>query len=317
MVLPKRKICLMMFFLGGFFSMFSVVSAEVTLRKISHLFDISHNFSEPSDVAVSRDGRIYVVDGVNNTVKVFSSNGDFEFSFGKKGKGDGEFLFPLGLDIGLSGNVYVADSGNHRLQIFNSKGKFLRRVNLPPLEGKESDPTDVAVNEKQHKFYVVDNDNHRVAIFDLESLELLSTFGVPGGEKREFRYPFLIDIDDAGFLYIVDVVNTRVQVFNSQGHFVAIIGGWGVEPGNFFRPKGVAIDQDGLVFIGDSYMGVVQVFQSNGWFHSVVADSVTGKISKFESPVGLCIDRRNRLYVVEMFANRVSVYSIEKDEEDQ
>jgi len=300
--------------LGGCWSL-STAMAEVPLKKISHLFDISHDFLQPSDVEVAPDGKIYVVDGVNNAIKVFHKNGNFAFSFGVKGNRDGQLLFPLGIDIGDSGKVYVADSGNHRLQIFTARGKFLRKVVIPSVDGKKADPTDVAVDEKRNRCFVVDNDNHTIVTYELNSLKYLNNFGVPGGEKREFRYPFLIDIDASGFLYIVDVVNTRLQVFNSQGHFVNIIGGWGVEKGNFFRPKGVAVDQDGLVCVGDSYMNVIQVFQSNSWFHSVVANTATKKIHKFDSPVGISIDKNNRLYVVEMFANRVGVYQIEEQHE--
>ncbi|MEW6601223.1 MAG: NHL repeat-containing protein, partial [Nitrospirota bacterium] len=94
----------------------------IRLTNVKHLFDITHNFSQPSDIAVSKDGHIYVMDGVNNMIKVFNRDGKFVFSFGSKGSLTGQFLFPLGLDIGSSGKVYVADSGNHRIQIFGPTG---------------------------------------------------------------------------------------------------------------------------------------------------------------------------------------------------
>ncbi|HDH49834.1 MAG TPA: 6-bladed beta-propeller [Nitrospirae bacterium] len=80
----------------------------IRLTNVKHLFDIKHNFSQPSDVAVSPDGSIYVVDGVNNRIKVFDNKGGFVFSFGGKGSGRGEFRAPLGIDINDSGWVYIA-----------------------------------------------------------------------------------------------------------------------------------------------------------------------------------------------------------------
>jgi sugar lactone lactonase YvrE len=115
-------------------------------------------------------------------------------------------------------------------------------------------------------------------------------------------------LDQQRNIYIVDVINTRVQVLNSQGLFVKFIGNWGVEKGEFFRPKGVTVDSHGRVYVSDSYMGVIQVFNSEGNFHSVLGDPEKGGVRKFTSPTGLFIDKRNRLYVVEMFANRVGVY---------
>jgi DNA-binding beta-propeller fold protein YncE len=67
--------------------------------------------------------------------------------------------------------------------------------------------------------------------------------------------------------------------------------------------------------VSDSYLGVIQVFDTNGEFYSVLGDPENGKVKKFQTPVGLYIDDRNRLYVVEMFANKVSVYLIQGDTE--
>ena len=40
----------------------------VKITHIKHLFDITHNFADPSDVAVSDNGNIFVLDGVNNKI---------------------------------------------------------------------------------------------------------------------------------------------------------------------------------------------------------------------------------------------------------
>jgi hypothetical protein len=58
-------------------------------------------------------------------------------------------------------------------------------------------------------------------------------------------------------------------------------------------------------------MGVIQVFESTGEFYAALGDSATGKVKKFRTPMGLFVDRENRLYVVETLANKVSVYQLE------
>jgi DNA-binding beta-propeller fold protein YncE len=285
----------------------------IKLTKVTHQFDIAHKLKEPSDVAVSKSGRIYVVDGVNNRVVVFNKEGRQIFSFGEKGAQKGRFLFPLGIDVDSAGNVYVADSGNHRVQIFNASGGYKAQIKIPTRDGIPSDPTDIAVDAGRNRMYVADNDNHYILVYDATTLELLDTYGAPGMEKREFRYPFFMTLDDNNYLYIVDVINTRVQVLNPDGKFVMIIGGWGVERGEFFRPKGVAVDRNNRVYVSDGYLGVIQVFRSTGEFYSAVGDTTEGKVKKFNTPAGIFIDDNNRLYVVEMFANRISVYNIESD----
>jgi len=286
----------------------------IRLTKVTHLYDITHDFSQPSDVSVSDDGLIYVLDGVNNKVKVFDQNGKFRFSFGSKGTSRGQFIFPLGIDVDSSGLVYVADSGNHKVQVFTSEGKYIKQFRVPPEDKTASDPTDVIADRTNNRLLVADNDNHYILIFDLDTTELLDTFGGPGAEETEFRYPFLMAQDKDHILYVTDVVNTRVQAFTHEGKFVNVIGGWGVDKGRFFRPKGVATDKDNRIFISDSYIGVIQVFKHNGEFHSVLGNTETESIKKFIKPMGMFIDKNNRLYLVEMFANRVSVYQIEDDQ---
>jgi len=284
----------------------------VKINKAKHLFNIQHDFKNPSDVSVSGSGQIYIVDGVNNKIKIFNKNGKYLHSFGTEGSGEGEFRFPLGIDLDSSGNIYVADTGNHRIQIFNPEGIYRAQIKLP-AKRLPSDPTDVAVDETRNRCYVVDNDNHCVLVYRLDTFELLDTFGVSGSEKRAFRYPFLMTVDKKGYIYIVEVINTRVQVLNPEGLFVAFIGGWGVEKGEFFRPKGITVAENNKVYVSDSYLGVVQVFDSIGEFHSVVGESKSGEIKKFKTPVGLFVDNSKRLYVVEMFADRIGVYSLEDE----
>ena len=140
------------------------------------------------------------------------------------------------------------------------------------------------------------------------------TFGTSGTDELAFRYPFLIALDKEKRLYVVDVINTRVQVLSPDGQLVAIIGGWGVEKGEFFRPKGVAVDKKGRVYVSDSYLGVIQVFDSRGELAGALGDPRSGKVRKFKTDTGLFIDHDDNLYVVVMSAHMVSVHRMVSDE---
>ncbi len=285
-------------------------AVAVNLTMVRHRFDIIKEFRQPSDVAVNGEGDIYVVDGVNHCVKVFGADGRFLFRFGTRGAGRGELFRPLGIDIDQLGRVYVADTGNRRIQIFSPRGRALSLIPVESMGEKPADPADIGVTQDGTIGFVTDNDNHNILKYDLVSGRLLARFGRPGIERKEFRYPFLVSLYKDKYLHIVDVINTRVQVLTDTGKFVTFIGDWGVEKGQFFRPKGVAVDRDGLVYVSDSYMGVIQVFTSEGHFESVIGDPETGKVRRFKTPVGIYVDQNNRLYVVEMFGERVSVFDL-------
>jgi DNA-binding beta-propeller fold protein YncE len=283
----------------------------IRLIEVQPLFEVRDQLNQPSDVAVSKDGRIYVVDGVNNKIRIYAQGGDLVSSFGSAGASNSQLRFPLGIDLDSSGNIYVADSGNHRVQIFSSQGHFIAKMDIPRGKIKPADPTDVAVDETHQRCYVVDNDNHRILVYDLANRKLINTFGAPGSERRNFNYPFLIALDKYNYLYVVEVINTRVQILNPEGQFVNFIGAWGVEKGEFYRPKGVAFDKKNRVYVSDSYLGVIQVFDANGNFYAALGDPQTKKVKRFKTPVGLFIDGLNRLYVVEMRANKVSVFRLD------
>lgn len=268
-------------------------------------------FNMPSDAAVDPNGDLYVLDGVHHRVVVFDAVGSYRRQFGTQGGAPGQFLFPLGIAAGPDGKIYVADSGNHRFQILTPDGRPLAAVSLPEAEsGIPPDPTDTVVDAARRRLYIADNDNHRILIYNLADSRFESVWGKPGQGRRQFRYPFLIDLSIDGYLLVVESINTRVQVLNPDGKFVRFIGAWGVNAGQLFRPKGVAIDGN-RVFVTDSYLGNVQVFDLNGAFLGPLTDPA-GTPLKFTTPTGIAIDtKRRRLYVVELKANQVCRVDLE------
>jgi DNA-binding beta-propeller fold protein YncE len=275
---------------------------------VKTLFDIKYKFNQPSDISVAPNGDIYVVNGVNSKIMVFNSRGDYKYSFGREGSGNGEFILPKGIDISDSGRIFIADSGNHRIQVFDINGRYLYQF---PVESSSrdhhSDPVDVLVSKIKNYLYVSDNDNHLIKVYTQKgSFEF--EWGTFGEEFGQFRYPGIMARNENNEVFVVDVLNTRVQKFDPFGDFLSDIGSWGVSPGKFFRPKGVALDNKRRVFIGDSYMGVLQAFTETGSFIGVVCEKY--KKRTFKTPVGLFISRNDRLFVVEMLSSRVTVLKI-------
>ena len=269
------------------------------------LFDIKPGANQPSDLAIDPKGNIYLVDGVNGRIVVVDSNGRWKFEFGTEGSGKGQFKLPLGIDISSSGKVFIADTGNHRIQVFDPEGNFLYMFTVKTDTGEEpAEPVDVAVSGLNDYLYIADNENHNIKVYKQNGTYDFR-FGGFGEDYGKFRFPATMALNDYNEVYIVDVMNTRVQKFDPFGAFIVDIGSWGVLQGKLFRPKGVAVDNKKRILIGDSYMGVVQAFTDLGKFVSVICEN--SKMRKFKAPVGLAVDKNDRLLVVEMRDNKITV----------
>jgi DNA-binding beta-propeller fold protein YncE len=85
-------------------------------------------FNLPRDLAIGRDGRLYVVDGGNFRVQIFDRDGKYISSFGKVGKQMGDFARPKEIAADADGNVYVADTAFGNFQIFDPDGELLMFV---------------------------------------------------------------------------------------------------------------------------------------------------------------------------------------------
>ena len=77
-------------------------------------------FKQPRDVAVARDGTIYVSDTGNNRIQVFKADGEYITEFGED-----KLSAPAGICVDHDNRVLVVDHGNHRVCIFNSSGELL------------------------------------------------------------------------------------------------------------------------------------------------------------------------------------------------
>ena len=83
------------------------------------------DFSLPTNVAVDKDGNVYVTDTLNNRVESFDADGNFISEFGKPGDGPGHFARPKGIAVDCDGHIWVADEVQSRVQVFDKEGREL------------------------------------------------------------------------------------------------------------------------------------------------------------------------------------------------
>lgn len=284
----------------------ATLAADIPTASLKTLRELSATLSMPSDVAVGKNGNIYVVDGGNHQIAVFDASGMPGAVLGERGSEKGQFESPVGLGIGPKGNIYVADKGNHRLQVFDAKGRFRRSIALEE-GGEKISPVDVAVSANGRELFVTANNSHRIVVYSSKG-QFLRAWGGEGNEPGLFRFPATVSIDLEGNVLVVDVLNQRVQKFDTNGNLLATIGKLGGKAGTFFRPKGIAVDAAGRSYVSDSFLGVIQVFDAAGEFLHVLGED--GVATVFDTPVGLTVHNL-RLYVVQMLPGNVLVLQLE------
>jgi peptidylamidoglycolate lyase len=179
------------------------------------------HFNKPTDVAVLADGSFYVSDGyVNSRVVKFSADGQYQFEWGRKGTGPGEFVIPHGIAVDAAGQVYVADRQNDRIQVFTAEGKFIAQWKNAAL-GR---PYGVRIG-RDGLIYVADGGEqpaappHRsqLAVLTPEG-KVVTTFGRWGNFDGQFQMAHDLAIADDGSIYVGDINGQRVQKLRWQGN---------------------------------------------------------------------------------------------------
>jgi sugar lactone lactonase YvrE len=162
------------------------------LRKIGvagkkHLLTDPGTFSLPTNVAVDKDGDVYVSDTLNNRVQIFDADGNFISMFGKNGDGPGTLARPKGIAVDSDKHIWVADAMQQRVQVFNREGQLLiyfgEAGNWP---GQFSALYDIAVDQKFNRVITSEQMPGRVQMFryvtDAEA-DQLRTEQAKDGEK--------------------------------------------------------------------------------------------------------------------------------------
>ena len=115
------------------------VSLERTIGK--EMGDENYMFSTIGGVTIDDEGRLYVLDSLNHRIMVYSREGEYLRTIGRKGSGPGEFSMPGSVLITGKGELAVSDVIARKMIFFDSQGKHLRDLAprsffpTPPING--------------------------------------------------------------------------------------------------------------------------------------------------------------------------------------
>jgi len=137
---------------------------------------------------------------------------------------------------------------------------------------------------------------------------LKSIIGKRGPGEGQFNFPTHIAAKN-GFIYVVDALNFRVQVFDGSGKFIRVFGSPGRGGGNFSKPKGIAVDGQRRIFVADAMFDNVQIFNSEGRFLYYFGGPGQGQ-GEFWMPTGIMVDSDDTIWVADTYNNRIQVFKL-------
>jgi DNA-binding beta-propeller fold protein YncE len=162
------------------------------------------NLLDPSALAITPGGTIYVADTGNERVARFTTGGEYLGARTDAGRVVGIAVTPDG------SRVYVNDK--RYIRVFDPSGEPITEFGgLGNKLGKLAAPAQIALDGGGN-LWVADRGNNRVQQFGPNGERLL-TFGTRGTGPGQFINPTGVSVDCHGTLTVTDTENNRVQQF--------------------------------------------------------------------------------------------------------
>jgi DNA-binding beta-propeller fold protein YncE len=232
-------------------------------------------FNAPKGIALDSNNNTYVVDTQNNVIQKFSSGGAFITQWGGYGNGDGKFIDPSSIAVDSNNSIYVLDS-RFRVQKFAADGSYINKFyssladsyipyafavygskvyiackyNDQAYKVKVYDMSGALVDtiqnlklgawfavDKGGNYYTTNQSENTLSKYNSAGALVWQTFG--GSSQLLFSNPSGVAVDNAGFIYVVDTGNNRIQQFTTDKKFVQAFGTQGYGVDQFVGPIGI------------------------------------------------------------------------------
>jgi DNA-binding beta-propeller fold protein YncE len=267
-----------------------------------------------SGVALDASGKLYVVDPLNDQIRVFSPDGTPVAAWGESGTGPGQLLFhtPDGsfhgdLAFAPDGSLYVGLPFEGRIEHFTPDGTY-----LDGWGGQESDDpvlsddmAGIAV-DPAGRVYAADSGNSQVQVFQPDGT-LIATWDGSAGIGAQLAIPDDVAIAPDGSVYVSDEDNHRVVHFAENGEVIGTVGRFGTGPGQLIQPWGVDVDAAGNLYVVDQTTNRIEVFAPDGTFLTEWGEEGSAP-GQFSNPIYLAVSESGEVFVADEGNSRIQVF---------
>jgi len=150
--------------------------------------------------------------------------------------------------------------------------------------------------------YVSDTSNKQIQVFD-QSGTAVFKFGKEGSKEGEFKFPYGIAGDKDGNIYVADLYNGNISIFDSKGKFLKYLH---KKESILQSPGGLRIFDDKL-YVTDIKANKLYVFNLDGKKLMEIGGAGVEE-GKFIAPNAVTVDSDKQIYVTDSGNNRVQVF---------
>ena len=181
-------------------------------------------------------------------------------------KGRTEHLFdPHGIGLAADGTLVIADTKGNQVVRFSPEGKYLGKIGTGAGSeaGQFTEPR-IVITDPRGRIYVSDSkgDRPRIQIFNPQG-EFLEIFAEKGLRPGMILRAHGMALDPQGRLFVIDVDNMRVNIYDRDHQHLCDWGREGLWSGEFNAPHGLFVDRNSDVFV-NGYYGPTQKFNAEG-----------------------------------------------------
>eukprot|EP00041_Stephanoeca_diplocostata_P035894 m.1281601 g.1281601 ORF g.1281601 m.1281601 type:complete len:1295 (+) comp24773_c2_seq8:252-4136(+) len=301
-------------------------------------------FGKPYDVAVGKDGTVFVADGDNAVVRavtpiadvgpddvprfsVSTVAGTFGTSGSTSGVGIGSDVFnvPKAVALGPEDEMYVADSESCIIRVVRDN-RFVDKIQANATDARKSTPRGIAT-APDGTMYFCDESAHCIYACTKVGVSLIAGgsgrgyFDSTTATDAQFNRPSALDIGPDGVLYICDFGNHVIRTYSPDEGVKTLAGVAGtnayrdsVDGSNawFDRPNGVAVSPDGTVYVADSGNNRIRIITTRGAVTTLAgsglqtyADSDDVLVAAFDRPKGLALGADGTVYIADFGNDRI------------
>ena len=195
--------------------------------------------------------------------------------------------------------IYVAeanDSDKGRISIFTEAGDYLKSVKLDEMKS----PYGIAIH--RDNIYLTDYKEHCVTHFRKkdEKINFILKFGSRGRNNDQFIYPGQLAVSPEGELYIPDLTNKRIQIFDESLNYLRTL-----KHEYITHPRDIKIKSDELYILNSTPNCILVISKEGNFLKRLLFQNFIGELS---SPHFFCLDSEGNFLVSDADTKLIIVF---------